>query len=491
MPLGMPAGNRWTKLAPVMMQITLMLGFYSLVADALGASAGGEMSDPEDGAPTRPPGTEPDDVGTMRKLARRQCRRAREFASAPESLRRAALWCIVGKRIMTIHYKLFVFGTWFSHSRDSQKRCGVLEFCDERRNPGVVALRELVQLLDLQHEAWTPLWTVLPRGWGVALLEEAQSTIVVCICETWRRLWKPFRRYPWRLTALVDPEREEEAAAEAAGLLSAKECCLDTSFSQRLRQQFGAKAFEPEVQDFLMAMFTRCVVTSTYVERVFAGLTHATRSAQLELPSLKARHVLQNFSGHVERWRASQLAMSRGQRRRSGASRPAWMKMVVPGSRLNGLQMWQKQHLASGAAAGASGAARLQEARAVWKSLPQEERREWQAKAKAERCLRQQDRNLLDAALGDTAGSEVGGGPWGSYAQEGWPLSGATFRRCLANKSIRAVAETWNKDHEAFENLVVGRGEFGGGPWRVSVPFEMVRAASGHSRPTLCLCIEV
>ena len=102
-PLGMPAGNRWTKLAPVMMQITLMLGFYSLVADALGASAVGEMSDPEDGAPTHPLGTEPDDVGTRRKLARRQCRRAREFASAPESLRRAALWCIVGKRIMTIH----------------------------------------------------------------------------------------------------------------------------------------------------------------------------------------------------------------------------------------------------------------------------------------------------------------------------------------------------------------------------------------------------
>ena len=148
--------------------------------------------------------------------------------------------------------------------------------------------------------------------------------------------------------------------------------------------------------------------------------------------------------------------------------------------------------MGGGAAAGASGAARLQESREVWKSLTQEERREWQAKAKAERCLRQQDRRPLDAALGDTARSEVGAGPWGSYAQEGWPLSGATFRRRLANMCRRALAETWNKDHEAFENLGGGgAGVFGGGPWRVSVPFEMVRAASGLSRPTLWLFIEV
>ena len=460
-PLGLPAGNRWTKLWPVVGQIAVQLGFFSLVADALAsessagrgsgavASASGNGLEGQ-GAEEAAVGLAPEDAETMRQLAGRQCRRAKEFYAAPESRRRAVLWSIIGKSCMVIHYRLFAFGTWLSHNKDIRGRSSLLEFCDSARSPAAAELKDLAELLDSEHPRWSPLWATMCGPWSPELFGEAQAAVVSTLCEVWRRLWRAFRRWPWRLAAVCEPARSDEAEGAAEDFLQASDCCLDAGFGKRLREAIGESGVgglqDALLQDFMLSMFSRCVVTSTYVERVFAGLSQATRSANMDMPALQARHVLQTFDSQVQRWRAS--AVRAGGRRKgvSATGRPAWMKPTATGSRINGLQLWQRQYLANHAA-GASGATRLAESRAAWKALAQEERRTWQQRAISERALNRQRASPLEAALADAQQpAETGGGPWGTYAATGWPLSRDTLAAALEVTTCRRLAERWCED---------------------------------------------
>ena len=84
--------------------------------------------------------------------------------------------------------------------------------------------------------------------------------------------------------------------------MEAKECCLDGHFGKRLRKLVKSweDLFEDDLHFFLRTMFSRTVVTSTFVEGVFSDLSCWTRSRRLSMSSLASKHVVESFREGVQ-----------------------------------------------------------------------------------------------------------------------------------------------------------------------------------------------
>ena len=121
--LQIPALNKWTKLAPVLSQITLMANFFRVIARAFGskledtksAEASGQV-DPEDadmsegeilGAPS-------DSAVAFRKAAQRRMNKGYRFLSHPGTPGTLLVWMVISDIVMPIHYRLFKYATFFT-----------------------------------------------------------------------------------------------------------------------------------------------------------------------------------------------------------------------------------------------------------------------------------------------------------------------------------------------------------------------------------------
>ena len=180
---------------------------------------------------------------------------------------------------MVVHYRLFKYGTWYSH-RPEKDRCNIFDFCgDAADNPVAEALSTLASmLLDPEGAGRRPL-ALLYLKFGEDYSEwpkHVRELLDVSLCIAFSVLWMKsvyyFKQYPWLLVPAFDLRRPlAERRATLQKLLDASVCCLDKGLCLALRTLTSNidDYFDSVLHDFLVTFFERVVVTSTQVELIF------------------------------------------------------------------------------------------------------------------------------------------------------------------------------------------------------------------------------
>ena len=171
----------------------------------------------------------------------------------------------------------------------------MLEFCPgspDHRNPAIPALSTLAHMLFDPNGAGKaslgPLHAKYgaPIFWPPELLAEFQTSVVLAFSRLWRCLVHGFTRMPWLLGPLFDTWQPlGRRQAMAIEFWEKPPCCIDVFLGRPLRHTLcaaPADLLEGDLVQFMSSMFTRCVATSTFVERVFRALVgiHETLGLQ-------------------------------------------------------------------------------------------------------------------------------------------------------------------------------------------------------------------
>jgi len=81
----------------------------------------------------------------------------------------------------------------------------------------------------------------VPAGFSLDDLHTAQFSILSISAHIWHRCFRPFQQFPHKLALLCDPDTSNE---EKLGIIrdfsSARPCCLDLAYSQRLKAYLEA-----------------------------------------------------------------------------------------------------------------------------------------------------------------------------------------------------------------------------------------------------------
>ena len=385
-PISTPAVNKYTKVDPVVRKVTLMVHCFGLlrriVAKKLGVAAPRE-SEVTETASGLDGGFELDGIIGIPKDPRlhQKCvgearlRRVHEFMSMGAAKILTLVWLVVCSVIMQVHYRLFKHGTWFTHR--AGVRCSVFEFAGRSTSSPVIAtLSALASMLLDPLCGGRPYLQILRSrygddmaDWPPRLVRALEVALVLAFATLWRKIYRYFDCYPWRLAPAFDPQlARTDRETVVREFLGASECCLDPGLGLPLRKftariedylepadtpptvsdlADGDAAHDPTLRLFLQTLFERSVVTSTQVELQFAGLSLWTtanlRGPRLNLPGLAARAVATSFGDAVSRWRALPWIRDSVPPRQSGRSRPAWTKTNNPGHKTTHLHLFAKQ----------------------------------------------------------------------------------------------------------------------------------------------------
>ena len=205
---------------------------------AIAAKAGRKSSlgvSPSDQDPGAAVGAPADEVAHLRKMGRLKLHTAHVFLSNPSSCWKTRLWVSLCDPLMTMHYKLFKYGTWYGHRVSD--RVSVFEFCsDATRNVVVQALDSLARTLfePEQQASLTGLFGLLGGdmgGWPAAAKQALHVSALLAFSRLWRKLYRFFQCYPWKLAPGFDVRRDEAERRETVEqFLRASPCCLDEGF---------------------------------------------------------------------------------------------------------------------------------------------------------------------------------------------------------------------------------------------------------------------
>ena len=112
---------------------------------------------------------------------------------------------------------------------------------------------------------------------------------ILVMTALWRRLHVPYTMWPWRLAALQDPRVSQgDKHVICRDLESAKPCCLDFGFTDRIRSQFAAadnddeKRFDSFCEKFssVFQAVTIQKIINAEIENNFARCVSASKCAR-------------------------------------------------------------------------------------------------------------------------------------------------------------------------------------------------------------------
>ena len=239
---------------------------------------------------------------------------------------RFLVWLTVTKLVMVLHYRLFKRGSFFSHSKDKHEeksRVGCFEFCrgpaDSPASKMLTGFAAMLldpdvegrQYLTLLHSQFGPD----SDEWPLELLTCLHITLVLAFTRAWRLLVYFFRHYPWPLAPCFDPGLSQEQREEHMNKFLAVpkgSPLLDPGCGRKLREAVDSvqDLLEPTLFEFMQVMFTRLVMTSTFVERLFKDLTTWTSRPGQYISTVGAKYMNVCFKRTVERWRSKENATS-------------------------------------------------------------------------------------------------------------------------------------------------------------------------------------
>ena len=115
-----------------------------------------------------------------------------------------------------------------------------------------------------------------------------------------------------------------------------KACCVDAWCGQPLRGPIcksWSGLFEADLLQFMTAMFSRCVLTSTFIEKCFAPLTTFTSvpRARHTFPSVASHHVIAVYEQAVKKWWETFDPAPTSNRARPVIARGGWPGPVADG----------------------------------------------------------------------------------------------------------------------------------------------------------------
>ena len=150
--MGVPAMNKYTKVDLVLRKLCLLANFFGLMPRAIASQIGRQQ---QDGAAGVSPGVQDagaavgapaDEVAHLRKIGRLKLHAAHEFFSNPSASWKTMMWVSLCDPLMTVHYALFKYGTWYGHRVSD--RVSIFDFCSAASsNPVVKALDALAGIL--------------------------------------------------------------------------------------------------------------------------------------------------------------------------------------------------------------------------------------------------------------------------------------------------------------------------------------------------------
>ena len=221
-----PAANKYTKVHPVSLKVTLMLHFYGLLRRVLlrkcGSKAASSLDDDQSDFEDNAVLGVPDDVlRHFRKVGSKMLDNNASFVFDPFSKMRLLIWCVVCAPVMVIHWSLFKRGTWCTHVPE-KRRCGVFALCSRQRNPVVLAMTKLASMVFDLEESCGVGWKHLHLVWlrlGQRIVHLLQTSIVLEFCHLWRKIVHFLDCYPWKLAPAFDPLSTSEEITSCAKLL--------------------------------------------------------------------------------------------------------------------------------------------------------------------------------------------------------------------------------------------------------------------------------
>ena len=332
------------------------------------------------------------------------------------------VWVHIASPVMTLHWTLFRNATWFSDRPDpdieeyaKSKTHQIAAFCDTIDNPALRIVEELMKLLLRPDESLPTMRFFYGRfdTWSQPRKRAFRLAVLVTMGQLVRKLVEPFLEYPWRLWPLcgslksdgrtrISTEQREDCARQ---LRAAESCCCDPGFSGRLRSLTWEELMDEGQREFLETIFSRVVLTSTFIERKFANFNNWIPSS---IQLLAAKHFTRNFSDSVSAWR-TKSGFKPGSKKR----RPAWCGKLGKISRQTGYNIFireQRQARNRGIQGSEAAEGFLKECTDRWHALPKEAKESFGRKAVAENLQSE----MLKQAQADAEPEPLqAGGPWG------------------------------------------------------------------------------
>ena len=479
-----PALNKWTKVDPAMCQATIMAVFFRVVTMALewkvnmsygdlaamapGVAEGQDEEDPVQG-----------DQENWKGQLKRFGKRCLMFIGDPETKTRLLVWTVIGEPLMILHYKFFKHVNFMSHCSDDQDRLSIFNFCpgctqSNDSNPAKKALKDVaLMIFDPNGEASVliaPLKAAFGAtvNWSVKLLDTYQKSCILGYCRLWRSFIHTFKCFPWQAACIFDPSAAPVARETASkDFWNAPPCHIDPFLGDPLRNELcheRTDLFEKSLQDFVYALLMRCMITSTFGERIFAHLTQWTGvpRSRPALCSVASLHVNQVFDGFVQQWWQSLLDAT-GTKPTDGRSRDLVAYTRPRGAHTCAWHCYTKGRKGSvpDSQEGDSNKGRIASMEAIrdvnakrqtWTELDPANRAEWEEKARKCRAEARGRGAAVDKLLATQKQSETAGGPWGLSCRHGdlpgaWPLSRFVVSRAMAEGNLQTTAKSWRNDN--------------------------------------------
>ena len=271
-------------------------------------------------------------------------------------------------------------------------------------------------------------------------------------------------RNPWPLAKVFNtevPMAERERGAREFWDMRA--CCVDAWCGQPLRGPICESwrgLFEADLHEFMRAMFSRCVLTSTFIEKCFAPLTTFTGAfrSRHTLPSVASHHLLTVFDAAVKKWWETLDPATTS----SNKARPVTVKTSPKGRGTCGWHLYVAEKPLANYSSPQGNMAELQAKMARWKRLSAEEQAPYIAKAKKERLAAKNQGSALDNALRDKF--EECGGPWRLSAclkevradssdglgpgrsPSDWPIARVHIEQQMRELNLATSCERWRRE---------------------------------------------
>ncbi len=362
------------------------------------------------------------------------------------------VWITVTQMIMELHFRLFKRGVFYNHMQcrdEARKRFACFEFCrGAESNPAAKALDAIgAMLFDAEGKGRKHLKLLHCRyggktsQWPLALTGSLQISLLMAFARFWRLLFYVFQQYPWRLAPVYDPDASLELKQQRMDeflALPVGSRRLDPGLCRRLRAMVSSREelTEDRLARFLHAVYSRLVMTSTFVERVFGHLTHWLGAQHQELPTIAAKHITTTFDDVVKRWRTS-LAQASAP---SGKCRPSWVHTVATGSRQTGLHVFlenlPRDHVFHGSG------------HMLWRELDDAERSRYKEIAAQRRKISAARFSGLDQHLESIEQEKRAkpDGPWNICSQTGHSVHPDIISRAYDNQgTLAAFEKSWTE----------------------------------------------
>ena len=420
--INQPAQNKWTKLDPAFQQTTLVVCFFSLIKQALESKAGLTYQAVEAQCGPGPVGDEYLEAEDAREGFKQQTlrysKRSLLFVGDRETQISLLIWSAVGAAIMNIHYRLFKHVSWYSEKdEEGYTAFNVCPGCNPKHNPAMPALTAIAKMIfdpnGLGMSFLGPIYFFFGATvhWPEHVLASLQRELVVAFCKLWRYLFHTFMRNPWSLAKVFNtevPMAERESAAREFWEMEA--CCVDAWCGQPLRGPICTSwkdLFEADLLQFMTAMFSRCVLTSTFIEKCFAPLTTFTSvpRARHTFPSLASHHLLTVYEQAVKKWWETLDAPSTSKR-----ARPVTVHLKPPGLHTCGWHLYVSEKDEWKRGSYKDNNEELLASMEQWTKLPAAKQKPYLEKAKKQRLEAKNQGSALDRALSHDF--EECGGPW-------------------------------------------------------------------------------